>query len=92
MPLGVGLGDRLAYAEANFSLKAGDLVIFTSDGLIEAVNAAGDLFSFERLEQAVATGPKLSAAAMLAHLWVEVTAFAGNTELRDDLTIVVVQV
>jgi serine phosphatase RsbU (regulator of sigma subunit) len=92
LPLGVGLGAHSGYAEATFKLNAGDLIIFTSDGVIEAKNAAHELFSFERLEQAVATGPKTSAAAMLAHLRAEVTAFAGEIEPHDDLTIVVVQV
>ncbi len=92
LPLGVGMGARSGYTEATFSLYPGDLVIFTSDGVIEAMNAAGELFSFERLEQAVATGPQTSAAAMLAHLRAEVAAFTGEIEPHDDLTIVVVQV
>jgi serine phosphatase RsbU (regulator of sigma subunit) len=92
LPLGVGLGAHLGYTEATFSLNPGDLVIFTSDGVIEATNAAGKLFSFDRLEQAVVRGPKTSAAAMLAHLRAEVSLFTGDTEPRDDLTMVVVQV
>lgn len=92
LPLGVGLSARHRYAEATFSLNSGDLVIFTSDGVIEALNAAGQLFSFERFEQAVAAGPKNSATAMLAHLRAVVTHFTGNIEPHDDLTIVVVQV
>lgn len=92
LPLGVGLSPRTGYAEATFNLNPGDLAIFTSDGVIEALNAAGQLFSFERLEQAVAAGPKTSATAMLAHLRTVVTDFTGNIEPHDDLTIVVVQV
>jgi serine phosphatase RsbU (regulator of sigma subunit) len=92
LPLGVGLGTRSGYAEATFKLNRGDLVIFTSDGVIEAFNSGGQLFSFERLEQAVAAGPKTSASAMLAHLRTVVTDFTGNIEPHDDLTIVVVQV
>jgi hypothetical protein len=42
--------------------------------------------------QTPAGGPKISAAAMLAHLRAEVTIFTGNIELHDDLTIVVAQV
>lgn len=92
LPLGVGSGVHSDYAEVTFPLNQGDLVVFTSDGVIEAINAAGELFSFDRLEQAVASGPKTSATAMLAHLRAEVHAFTGDTEPRDDLTIVVVQV
>lgn len=92
LPLGVGLGARTGYAEATFDLSPGDVIIFTSDGLIEASNASGELFSFDRLEQAVASGPKTGAAALLAHLRAEITRFTGDVEPHDDLTIVVVQV
>ncbi len=92
IPLGVGLGAQSGYAEAAFSLKPGDMVIFTSDGVVEATDGKGVLFGFERLEQAVVRGPKISAAAMLTHLRTEIAAFTASTELHDDLTIVVVQV
>jgi serine phosphatase RsbU (regulator of sigma subunit) len=92
IPLGVGLGAQSGYGEATFSLKQGDMVIFTSDGVVEATDANGGLFGFERLEQAVVRGPKISAAAMLTHLRTEIAAFTASTELHDDLTIVVVQV
>jgi|GEM_PF-5384699 len=92
LPLGVGLGADIGYTEATFTLNSGDVIVFTSDGLIEATNAAGELFSFDRLEQAVANGPKTGAAAMLAYLRAEVARFTGDIEPRDDLTIVVVRV
>jgi PAS domain S-box-containing protein len=92
IPLGVSLSAKASYAEATLPLDKGDLVIFTSDGVIEATNAAGDMFDFERLEQAVAGGPRTSAGVMLAHLQAEVANFTGDTEPHDDLTIVIVQV
>lgn len=92
IPLGVGLGAESGYAEATLKLNPKDMVIFTSDGVVEATNAQGVLFGFERLEQAVATGPKTSAAAMLTHLKLEVAAFTGQIEPRDDITILVLQI
>ncbi len=92
IPLGAGLGAEFGYQEVSLNLSKGDLVILTSDGLVEANNAAGELFSFERLEQAVANGPTTGAGAMLEHLRREVAAFVGQTEPHDDMTIVVVQV
>jgi PAS domain S-box-containing protein len=92
IPLGVGIGAEASYAEAISTLDKGDLVIFTSDGVIEATNAASQLFGFDRFEQAVTRGPRTSAAAMLVHLEAEVTKFTGNIEPRDDLTIVVLHV
>lgn len=92
LPLGVGLGAQSGYTEAIIKLSQGDLVIFTSDGVVEAANTQGQLFGFERLEQAVAVGPKTSAAVMLTHLKTEVAAFTGHIEPRDDLTILVLQI
>jgi sigma-B regulation protein RsbU (phosphoserine phosphatase) len=92
MPLGVGLGAEDGYPEATISLRPGDLVILTSDGVIEAMSASKEMFGFERLEEAVATGPTTSAEAMSGHLRAAVASFTGNAEPHDDLTIVVGQV
>jgi PAS domain S-box-containing protein len=92
MPLGVGFGAELGYREATLTLNKGDSVILASDGLVEAMRATGEMFGFDRLEQAVVAGPTTNAEAMLAHLQAEVIDFIGQTELHDDLTIVVLQV
>ena len=92
MPLGIGLGAQFGYQEITLTLSSGDLIILTSDGVVEANNAAREMFGFERLEQAVAVGPSTSAAAMLTHLQAEVAAFVGDKEPHDDLTIVVMQI
>lgn len=92
LPLGVGLGAEEGYQETAVSLKRDDLVMLTSDGVLEAKNAAGELFGFERLEQAVAAGPTSSAEAMLDYLKSRLMSFAGDTDPHDDMTIVVVQV
>jgi serine phosphatase RsbU (regulator of sigma subunit) len=86
------LSAEIAYQEVEVALAPGDLIILTSDGVIEANNAEGEMFSFDRLEQAVASGPAGSAEAMLEHLKTAITAFVGQTEPHDDLTIVVVQI
>jgi sigma-B regulation protein RsbU (phosphoserine phosphatase) len=91
-PLGMELSAEVGYREVEVSLSPGDLIILTSDGVIEATNAPGELFSFDRLEQAVAAGPTASAQAMLDHLKAEIAAFVGQTEPHDDMTIVVLQV
>jgi PAS domain S-box-containing protein len=91
-PLGMELSAEVAYQEVEVALARGDLIILSSDGVIEANNAAGEMFSFDRLEQAVAAGPSGNAAAMLDHLKAELAAFAGQTEPHDDMTIVVIQI
>ncbi len=91
-PLGLGLSQTHAYIQAEASLTAGDLVILTSDGVVEAHNGSRQLFGFDRLEQTVAAGPTTSAAAMLAHIRQAVARFVGDTVPHDDITIVVMRV
>jgi len=49
LPLGV-IPD-MHYEQATFHLNAGDRLIFLSDGVVEAANAQGELFGFERTQQ-----------------------------------------
>ena len=56
------------------------------------MTATEEMFGFEQLEQAVASGPQTNAEAMLSHLRTTVEAFVGDTEPHDDLTMVVVKV
>ncbi|MEM7345768.1 MAG: SpoIIE family protein phosphatase [Chloroflexota bacterium] len=92
LPLGMDLGLEFGYNDVEVKLDAGDFIILTSDGCVEAFNADFEMFGFERLEQAIASGPNHSAKAMLDHLLESVTTFTGETELSDDLTIVVIKV
>ncbi len=92
IPLGVGLGSLSGYQEASCCLARGDLVVMTSDGVVEATSKQHGLFGFERLERAVSTGPTGSAEAMLEYLRNEVASFVGGQEQHDDITIVVIRV
>jgi phosphoserine phosphatase RsbU/P len=49
LPLGV-IPD-MHYQQATFHLNVGDRLIFLSDGVVEASNAQGELFGFERTQQ-----------------------------------------
>jgi phosphoserine phosphatase RsbU/P len=49
LPLGV-IPD-MHYEQATFQLNVGDRLIFLSDGVVEASNAQGELFGFERTQQ-----------------------------------------
>ena len=51
--LGQGLGAMHGYHEHTIELSPGDMVILTSDGVVEANNDAREMLGFERLEQIV---------------------------------------
>ncbi|HMO57119.1 MAG TPA: PP2C family protein-serine/threonine phosphatase, partial [Roseiflexaceae bacterium] len=87
LPLGVD--DESDYGEASTILHPGDTVLLYTDGIIEAANAADEIYGYERLEHLLATTspkPRALVAALLAELrsW----SLAAQT---DDITMVVVR-
>jgi serine phosphatase RsbU (regulator of sigma subunit) len=90
-PLGTALAELRPYAELQLSLAPGDLLILSSDGIVEAMDAEGQLYGFERFTAAIARGPRDSAQRMLDHLFADVSAFAGEAEPHDDMALVVVR-
>lgn len=104
--LGQGLGEKWGYEAQTVQLQTGDMVILTSDGVVEANNEAGEMLGFERLEQIVRqfepseqlteqrsiVSGQNGAKAMLAHLKQELFTFIGQAELHDDMTMMVIQV
>lgn len=74
------------------SLQPGDAVVLYTDGLIEAVNPAGEQFGFERLLEVLRQHRHSSATELKQVLFDAVNAFAGaGGSTRDDLTILVVK-
>jgi serine phosphatase RsbU (regulator of sigma subunit) len=55
--LPLGLVASASYDETKTRLDIGDRLTLYTDGLLEARNAAGEIFSFERLQQLLATKP-----------------------------------
>jgi serine phosphatase RsbU (regulator of sigma subunit) len=62
LPLGLVAG--ASYAEASFKLSEGEQLTLVTDGVVEARNAAGELFGFERT--AACTGGTAEAIAQSA--------------------------
>jgi sigma-B regulation protein RsbU (phosphoserine phosphatase) len=73
-------------------LEDGDFVVFYSDGVIEAENEAGEMYQTERLLEVVQQAdPTLSAQGMVDLIVSHVTAFVGDVEPSDDITVVVLR-
>lgn len=88
LPLGVD-GDS-AYAEVSSTLRPGDTVLLYTDGVVEATNAAGDMFGYERLTNLLEASSSLKPRALVAALLHELRAWGGSWQ-ADDITMVVVR-
>ncbi len=81
-------------AETKLTLGAGDVVILFTDGLVEARDASGEGYGYDRLAQSAARlcagGHTCDPAALRDALLDDVARFSGQPETDDDVTILVV--
>ncbi len=93
--LGLGLDDgplfRKTLREQVVRLRPGDVFALYTDGLVEARNAEGEEYGYDRLSQAVAAHRDATADEILAALLAEQRSFTGPEALDDDLTLVVLR-
>jgi sigma-B regulation protein RsbU (phosphoserine phosphatase) len=82
----LGIAENGAYPSSRLRLGPEDSLFLYTDGLTEAMDAAGALYSDERLEQllrrTVASGPR----QLLGLVVEEVNAFAAGAPQADDIT------
>lgn len=88
MPLGLMPG--MSYEEKETQLAPGESILFYSDGIVEAHNVEGSMFSFPHLMELV--GKHADANTLIDFLLEELAAFTGpNWEQEDDVTMVTLQ-
>ena len=89
-------------------LQPGDVVVFSSDGLVEAPSLSqttsaghlpaaknvGELFGFERLSQSAAhwSTEVDSAEGVTEGMWSDLIAWCGDESHHDDMTLLVLRV
>jgi serine phosphatase RsbU (regulator of sigma subunit) len=82
--------DDFAYPVTRRRLAPGDTLCLITDGVTEAMNAAGELYGSERLAAALAKAGT-EPGQMIAALHADVKNFVGAAEPSDDLTLLAVR-
>jgi len=77
----IGLLPEVSFHSMLMQLRPGDRLVLTTDGVVEAENAAGEFFGYERLDQA-------AAQAGFEGVFRAVKEFCGPVALQDDCTVV----
>lgn len=77
--------------EVFIEMRAGDSLVFYTDGFSEAMNSARDLYGDERLTKKVGQVGHRSAGAILRSLTEDVHHFIEGTGRSDDMTMVVIK-
>jgi serine phosphatase RsbU (regulator of sigma subunit) len=91
---GVILGqfEDARYQNINLELKPGDRFLQYTDGIIEATNAAGEIFGWDNFKKFISSRASLPAGQFADDLIQQVTDWSGiesQERLDDDLTLVI---
>ena len=90
IPLGIVPGPATGTGR-EIAFEPNDTLVLTTDGFHEWANPRGERFGEKRLAEVVRRHHRLEPRALIATLYGEVVAHAGETEQTDDLTAVVIK-
>ena len=90
--LPLGMVDDLVYHEREYLLHPGDAALLATDGIVEAMNARGEIFGFERFAESIMTADADSASSLLHSALARMNGFIAGEKAHDDVTMVVVMV
>ncbi len=89
--LPLGIDDGIDYEEKVIKITPGTSVIFYTDGVVEAMDNEDNLFSFERLKEAVQANQNLGPVDMVDKILAEIANFTKSAPQSDDITVLVLQ-
>jgi sigma-B regulation protein RsbU (phosphoserine phosphatase) len=90
VPLGSFPGST--YDEVAFALHAGDVFVFCTDGVFEAMNADAHEFTAARLIEVVAQARDLPPRGIVEKIFAAVADWRGETPPNDDMTAVAIRI
>jgi sigma-B regulation protein RsbU (phosphoserine phosphatase) len=88
----LGLFPNVTYDEISVVTQPGDVLVFVSDGILDAENAQNEMYGSERLSRILCTSPEQSANQVADAIMADVTRFQDGKDRFDDETIIVLKV
>jgi serine phosphatase RsbU (regulator of sigma subunit) len=88
----LGINPYTPYEGWEIALDPGDMLVFYTDGVVEAHDDNHNLFGFDRLEMLIRRYGSLAPDAFIERVMQSIHEFTGSNEQHDDITLVVVRV
>jgi sigma-B regulation protein RsbU (phosphoserine phosphatase) len=89
LPLGMFCEERFTVSRAQ--LDPGDSIFLYTDGVVEAVDEAGEQYGAERLHRVLRQGHHMAPEGLISRSVEDLRAFCAGTPRADDVTIMVIQ-
>jgi sigma-B regulation protein RsbU (phosphoserine phosphatase) len=87
----LGAFEDFPFEEDSVSLQAGDLLVISSDGITEAMDASNNQFGADRLQEVVQQHRAESVAAISEHIFEAVRGHVKGHPQSDDMTLMVIK-
>jgi sigma-B regulation protein RsbU (phosphoserine phosphatase) len=88
----LGLFPDVTFDELNIQTQPGDVIVFISDGILDAENALEEMYGNDRLTAVLCANREETATDIAEAILTDVTRFQGARERFDDETIIVLKV
>jgi len=88
----IGILDQMEFEEKNIRLDVGDIIVFYTDGIMEAVNPYKEQFGLDRLAEIIKIFHDESARDIVNNLYNQLDIFVNRKEQEDDVTVIVAKV
>lgn len=90
--LPIGIERTAKFGQRKFKVNKGDIVVLYTDGIIEAMNQAGEQYTYERFSQLIMGNSTLSTVELLDKIKSDLKAFVGPAPQHDDQTLLLMKV
>jgi sigma-B regulation protein RsbU (phosphoserine phosphatase) len=87
----IGVDPQAVYQTESLSIRAGDCLVMTTDGVTEALSFEGAAYGRERLGSSVFRHKDVDAASLARQILWDVRRFVGLADQSDDITVVTIK-
>lgn len=88
----LGIVRSAVYEQLTLDLQAGDVLVFYTDGVVDAMNGSYETFGFDRLSESIKKSAACSPDDLVKSLLNDTKGYCGPTEFHDDITVVVARI
>jgi PAS domain S-box-containing protein len=91
--IGIVLGaiENLEYEERTIKFSPGDVAVFYTDGVTEAMNDKEELYGRARITKVISESSRLSAEGILSSILKDISNFSCVQKQNDDITLIVIK-
>ncbi len=88
----LGIVPSTTYEQMSIQLKTGDMLVFYTDGIVDAMNGTYENYGFDRFANSIRECAAVESESMVTQLIKKMEMYRGKTNHHDDVTLVILKV